>query len=63
MKANLNFYDEIINIILPQTYEELKLVVSERFQMELKDVNELLYSFTSNGKQSPLHQNRIIKLC
>ena len=54
MKANLNFYDEIINIILPQTYEELKLVVSERFQMELKDVNELIYSFTSNGKTSPL---------
>lgn len=54
MKANLNFYDEIINIILPQTYEELKLVVCERFLMEWNDVNELIYSFTSNGKTSPL---------
>ena len=58
MKANLNFYDEIINIILPQTFEELKLLVCERFLMEWNDVNELIYSYSSNGNSAPLSNEK-----
>ena len=58
MKANLNFYDEIINIILPQTFEELKLVVCERFLMEWNDVNELIYSYSSNDNSAPLSNEK-----
>lgn len=54
MKATINFYDEKINIILPQTFEEFKYCICERFSMELADVNELLYSYLSNDKVSPL---------
>ena len=54
MKATLNFYDEIISIVLPSTYEELKLTVCERFMMELNDVNELVYSYVNNGKTYPI---------
>lgn len=54
MKATINFYEEKINIILPQTFEEFKYCICERFSMELADVNELLYSYQSNDKVFPL---------
>ena len=54
MKATLNFYDEIISVVLPSTFEELKLTVCERFMMDWADVCELVYSYPSNGKTYPI---------
>jgi hypothetical protein len=47
-KAFLDFYDEKIPINLPEDYNTFKLIIAERFAMEMSDVDELIVKYYDN---------------
>ena len=43
MKAEINFYNEKVEITLPQTFSALKSIIASKYMMKESDVNEFIY--------------------
>ena len=44
MKAEINFYNEKVEITLPSTFTALKSIIAAKYMMEESDVNEFIYN-------------------